>query len=252
MFHLFLLVLATPAMADEPFRICAEPDNLPLATESRSRGAEIDVARLLASDMGRSLEVVWIAQRDYAYFRQTVGRGACDAIMSVPAGFGRLTTTVAWYRTGFVALSRADSESAFTSFDDPRLQQMSIGIPVTGLGDGTPPAIALARRGLVENVRPFSVYDPEATAIALAHGEIDAAVLWGPFAGWYAEKESPALTLHYLPAHDGPIPLVFDIAIGVKKGNEALRDRLNQAIGRHQAEIDTILRTWRIPHSRTW
>ena len=82
------MLLAAPAQAAAPFRICAEPDNLPMSRRADASGYEIEVAKILAADMGRPLEVKWIAQRDPSYFRETLGKGACDALMDVPDGFG--------------------------------------------------------------------------------------------------------------------------------------------------------------------
>ena len=235
--------------AAEPFKICAEPNSLPLSRQADQSGLEIDVARIIADELGRELKIVWVSNRDYAFYRMTVGSGACDALMGVPASFPTLTTTNAWYRTGFMFVSRSGD---VRSFDDERLRHMTIGVPVTGLGDGTPPAIALARRKMIDNLRPFSVYEPQTMVAAVAAGTLDTAVVWGPFAGWFVGAGNEQLSLARAPGRDGPTPFAFDISIGVKKGNEVLRDRLDRALGARQVDVEQALERWRVPHGKDW
>jgi mxaJ protein len=215
-----------------------------MSQESTLSGFEIEVAGLLAADLGRSLDIVWIPQRDHGYFRQTIGSGGCDAIMGVPADFGRLTTTRVWYRTGFVFMTRA-ADPVPKSFDDPMLRESLIGVPATGLGD-TPPVLALTRRSLADNLRPFSVYESDDMVAAVDNHTLDVAVLWGPFAGWLA-AELPSLVITATPDTDRQIPFTFDIAIGVRKGDLVLRDQLDLALQRQQPHIADILKRWNVP-----
>src|SRR4051812_31980148 len=87
----FALILLHPTHAAgafvNSFRICAEPNNLPMSDEGTRSGFEIEVAELVAKELGQPLEVKWVAQRDPSYLRQTIGAGACDAIMGIPADF---------------------------------------------------------------------------------------------------------------------------------------------------------------------
>jgi mxaJ protein len=245
------LFILSDANAGEPFRICAEPDNLPFA--EGEKGLEIDVAKLLAQDLGRPFEVRWVAQRDYSFYRTTIAAGACDALMGVPPGFARLETTKPWYKTGFVFLSkRSFVGDIVRSFDDERLRGMKIGVPITSQGADTPPAIALAHRAMVDNIRPFSVYAPRRMVEAVARGEVDTAVMWGPFAGWFAVMQPEPMVLARAPARDGATPFAFEISIGVRKGDKELRDQLDTALEHRRKEIDVLLDRWRIPHGQDW
>jgi mxaJ protein len=237
--------LATPQKL-QTFRICAEPTNLPMSDKTSRSGYEIEVAELLAKEMGQQLDIQWIPQRDHSYFRQSIMSGKCDAIMGVPAGFMRLATTQPWYRTGFVFITRDNENLNLRSFDEPILRSQRIGVPATGLGD-TPPAIALTRRGLTQNMRPYSIYEPHKMINALIEKEIDVAILWGPFAGWYAGKENGSLHLQAIPDRDGLTPMAFDMYIGVRKGNEILKKKLNRALIKRHSAIADILNKWRVP-----
>jgi mxaJ protein len=235
---------SAPGARAAAWTICAEPDQLPFAQESSHSGVELDVAALIAKDLGRPLAVRWVTQRDPSYFRQTIDAGACDAIMSVPVGMRRLATTRPWYHAGFVFVARAGLRAP-SSFDASELDHRSIAVPATGLGE-TPPSLALVRRGLAARLRPFSIYDPRATLQAVARGDVDLAVLWGPFARWWAARDGARVDLRATPERDGAVPLAFDLAIGVRKGDEASRALLDGVLARHQPEIDRLLRRWHV------
>ncbi|MDB5415590.1 MAG: xoxJ3 [Rubritepida sp.] len=236
-----LLLAAAAAHAEAPpFRICAEPDNLPLSHREQG-GVEIDAARILAAAMGRPLEVVWGEARAFGFVRANLGT-RCDALMGVPAGFGQAATTQPWYRASFVFVAR-DGQALPRDFDD--IGERSIGVPIAGDGLGTPPSIALARRGLLPAMHPFPVTDPMAPLRAVIAGSVDLAVVWGPFGRWMAARE-PGLVVADTPPRDGPTPFAFDIAIGVRRGDEPLRDALNAAIVGQRAALDAALAQWHV------
>ena len=245
---LLFLVLAAfcaaPAQAEErAFRICAEPDNLPLSHRDGG-GFEIEVGRLLAEELKRPFEVVWATQRTHGFIRATIGADKCDAMMSVPAGFDRLATTRPWYRSSFMIVGRKDGPKV-SGFDDPQLAALTIGVPMIADGQGAPPAAALTRRGLAANLRAYSAYEPAALIAAVSEGKIDLAILWGPFAAWHVAARDNVKTAT-LPVRDGAIPMAFELAIGVQKGNPALRDEINVALDRRQQDIASILARWRV------
>src|SRR5215211_7714156 len=105
---MLLCAASSAATAAEPLTICAEPANLPYAAQGE-RGFEIEVAKLLAVDMGRELRVVYAAQRTKDFLRSTINAGKCDALMTVPVESGTLATTKPWYRTGFAAVTRTSA-----------------------------------------------------------------------------------------------------------------------------------------------
>ena len=95
----------------------------------------------------------------------------------------------------------------------------------------TPPAHALARRGIVANVAGYTVYgdytqpDPPARIVtAVETGEIDLAVVWGPLAGYFATRSpvpldlvavSPAVDPPALPSAISPIITSLSLVISV-------------------------------------
>jgi ABC-type amino acid transport substrate-binding protein len=123
-------------------------------------------------------------------------------------------------------------------------------------GMNTPPAHALAARGLIDNVVGFTLYgdyreaNPPARIIeAVANGDIDTAVAWGPMAGYFASRQNVPLTVTPVqhPPEDSGLRFAFSIAMGVRKGNKALRDEVDGTLQARKAEIDSILDSYGVP-----
>jgi mxaJ protein len=144
------------------------------------------------------------------------------------------------------------------SFDDPVLKRVRIGVSVVGDDyAATPPVHALlARHVAPAHLRGYTVYgdyresSPPARVVdAVARGEVDVAIAWGPLAGWAAAHAPVPLTLAPVsPQIDLPfLPFVFDIAMGVRRGDTALRDSLDAILVRRKPTIDSLLAAYRVP-----
>jgi len=248
MFFRFLsLLLFCGAAYGKDLRVCAEPDNLPFSREDAS-GFENRIAALVAHEIGARLVHVWQPQRR-AFVRKTLGEGLCDAWMGVPAGFERTLNTRAYYRSTYVFLY---GKKIVRSFDDPALKDLRIGVQLPGNDlAATPPGHALALKGAVDKVVGFLVYgeQPAAARIveAIARGELDAGVVWGPAAGFYAARAALGVAPAKAPAELEGLPFEFGIAIGVRRGERALRADLDAALERRKLEIDAILAEFSVP-----
>jgi mxaJ protein len=233
-------------------RICADPNNMPFSSE-RTKGFELEIAELVAEDLGARLETTWWPQRR-GFFRQTLGANACDVVIGVPKALDAAKTTKPYYRSTYVFVTRVDV-GPISSFDDVRLRTLRVGVPVGGDdGYNPPPAHALARRGIVENVHGYSLFGDYATddpplAIlrALDAHEIDVAIVWGPFAGWYARKRADLLVTKAAVETDGTLPLAYSIAMGVRRKDDSLRAQLDDVLERRRADIDAILDHYGVP-----
>jgi mxaJ protein len=116
--------------------------------------------------------------------------------------------------------------------------------------DYTPPAEALVRRGMVANIVGFDTTGTRASSIvdAVLRKQVDAAIVWGPLAGYFARGHSSELEITPAPAFDAPaLPLAFSISMGVRRNNPDLRDRLNAIVQRRHREIERILRSYGVP-----
>ncbi|MBB3019178.1 mxaJ protein [Microvirga lupini] len=235
-------------------RVCADPNNLPFSNEA-GEGFENKLVSLIAEELGAEVRYTWWAQRR-GFLRNTLKAEVCDLVPGLPANLEGVRTTAPYYRSSYVFVTRADGPGV-QSFNDPVLRQAKIGVHLIGDdGSNTPPAHALGRRGIVENVRGFMIYgdysDPNPPARildALAKREIDVAIVWGPLGGYFAQHESEPLKVTPVrPIFDGPqLPMVFDISMAVRKEDEALRQEIDAALIRRRADVDAILTAYHVP-----
>jgi mxaJ protein len=212
----------------------------------------------MSRELGRRLEYFWLPQRR-GFIRNTLRTNRCDLVVGVPAKLEAARPTQPYYRSSYVFVSRRDRDLRIESLDDPLLRALKIGIQITGEDYGNPPpAQALASRRIAANVRGFMVYgdyakpDPQRAVVdAVARGDVDVAIVWGPIAGYYAKQARVPLRLTAVtPDHDGPLlPFAFDIAMAVRRDDDALRDAIDRAIGRRVAAIRRILDDYGVPRS---
>jgi mxaJ protein len=127
---------------------------------------------------------------------------------------------------------------------------MKVGVQAVG-EEYTPPGDALARRGLQDAIVPFHTTGGDENQIldAVARGEVDTAVVWGPPAGYFIKLYHPDLRLMLIvPEIDPPaLPFTFSISMAVRKGNVHLRDELEGSLHRHAVEIHKILTSYGVP-----
>ncbi len=247
------LAAASPAYAWE-WVVCAAPSNLPHSRLDET-GFENRIAKVLAEAMGATVSFQWFPQGQQM-MDDVLRVGRCDAVMGVPDGEAGLVTTYSYYRSPFVFVQRPNEGYNINNFDDPALRTLKIGIQPS-LG---PTHQALLSRGLRDQiVREFNelawVYDPAVTdplapiVAAVANGEIDVGITWGPAAAYYAAMQNPPLVvLPVDPPFEPPfIPMFINMAIGVRIGDESLRDRLDIAIAQRWEEIYQILAEYHVP-----
>jgi mxaJ protein len=248
---------ASAAAMKRTLRVCADPDNLPYSNRA-GQGFENKLAELLARELNAEVRYVWWPQRR-GFVRNTLNAGDCDVVLGIPATLDLVLRTSPYYRSSYMFVTRAATPE-IRSFDDPRLRQMTIGVQMIG-DDGlnSPPAHALARRGIVTNVRGFMVYGggsdtagaPPLTSImhAVETGEIDVAVVWGPVAGYFAARSATPLRLTPVsPQIELPfLPFVFDIAVGVRRGDSTRRAVIDAALERRRPQVERLLDSYGIP-----
>jgi mxaJ protein len=238
-----------------PLRVCADPNNLPFSND-RGQGFENKIAELLARDLGKKVEYTWWAQRR-GFVRNTLKAGSCDVIIGVPTGLEMVLPTSPYYRSTYVFVTRSKDDIRVRSFDDPVLRRIRVGVQLIG-DDGTnsPPAHALSNRGIIYNVKGYAVYGdysqespPSRIIEAVARGEIDLAIAWGPMAGYWASRSPVPLKLVPVqPQIDLPfLPFVFDIGMGVRRGDTTFRASLQSVLTRRRTEINRILDEYAVP-----
>jgi mxaJ protein len=244
------------AAAPDALTVCADPNNLPFSNQAHE-GFENKIAGLIAKELHRPMEYVWWAQRR-GYVRNTLNEAKCDLWPGVATGADRLATTHAYYRSTYVFVARADSNLTGLTLDDPRLRTLSIGVQMVGNdANNTPPAHAIASRGILNNVHGYMLYgnyaqpNPAVNIMsAVEDKDVQVALVWGPLAGYFAHRSKVPLTVYPVtPAASGGWPMTFDISMGVQVRNTELLEQVNAALTRQQPAIDAILRSYGVPRA---
>jgi mxaJ protein len=241
--------------AQRVLRVCSDPNNLPFSND-KSEGFENRIAELAARKLGARLEYTWFAQRR-GFVRNTLNVRLCDVVMGVPAGFDPVATTKPYYRSTYVFVTRPDRNAQITSLDDAALRRLNIGVHIAGDDYANPPPVhALSRRRIIHNVHGYTLYgdyskpNPPARLIeAVAGGDVDVAIVWGPFGGYFGSKQQPPLKVTPIsPESDSPgLPFAFDIAMGVRKSDGPLRDELSAFLDSEAKAVEAILHEFAIP-----
>ena len=235
--------------------VCADPNNLPFSNQAE-QGFENRIARLVAADLHRPVRYVWWAQRR-GYVRNTLGEAKCDLWPGVAAGVESLATTRPYYRSSYMFVTRAKDKLGGLTLDDRRLHSLTLGVQLVGDdGMNTPPAHALARRGLTGRVKGYMLYGdykrpnpPSAIVEGVAKGEVDAALVWGPLAGYFAKRSAIPLRLEPVTPwlDDAQWPMVYEISMGIRKNEPKLRAEVDRVLTSRRREIAHILDSYGVP-----
>lgn len=237
------------------FRVCADPNNLPFSNRQQE-GFENKIAEVLAHGLGQDVVYTWWPQRR-GFLRSTLNAGRCDVVMGLPADIDMVLTTQPYYRSVYAFVYPEDAPYDLSSFEDPVLKELKIGVHL--IGDdytNSPPAHALSKRGIVDNVVGYSVFgnyadpNPPGKIIeAVANKEIEAAIVWGPIGGYFAQRQAVSLRVVPVASEDESpsLLLAYDIALGVRKSDEALKNTLNGLLTQHAEEIQQILVDYGVP-----
>lgn len=264
--HVMAVALAlacSHAHADEPrsaFRPCIDPSNLPFANE-HGEGFENRIAELFAQKLGLPVKSYAFPQR-MNFIRNTLRYRLpgedyrCDVVMSLPVGFEQAAATKPYYRSTYAlvypkgkGLDAIHSGSDLFALPPDVRNRLRIGIY-----DKSPASQWLVKHGMEAQAKPYPILSPDPDNSPgdiiekdLAQGKIDAVVVWGPIAGFYAKR-----------VHDTPlavVPLVsepgvkFDyaIAMGVRFGEPEWKATIEKLIADNQRDIDRILRDYGVP-----
>lgn len=239
---------AVEAVDPNYFRVCADPDNMPLSNK-KGEGFENKIAELFAEDLGKPLVYTWWPQIT-AYVRRTLNAKKCDVIMGVPAGNDKVLNTNPYFRTAYVMAYRKDSGITAQGLDDPQLKGRRIGVVA-----GTPPSILMAEYGLLKSLRGYELhYDPHINSPPrqmmddLKAGKIDVALLWGAIAAWHAEQAGVDVEIIPLKSiNKGSGRVDYRVTMGVRLGERDWKRQLNELIRKNQDQIDAILRDYGVP-----
>jgi mxaJ protein len=261
---LSLALLCAPGAAQDPefklpraLKVCDDPNNLPFSNE-RGEGYENKIAALLARKLGLSLEVFHYPQRinvvrnTLRYKLPGQSEYRCDLLTGVPAELSAVAATRPYYRSAYalvyakggkLAVSTAEE---FLALDPQLLATLKIGVY-----ERTPPVQWLLKHNLLERAVPYRLLNADAGHYpgkiieeGLIPGKLDAVLIWGPIGGYFAKKStSPELIMVPLKSEPG-VPLDFGVAMGVRNGESAWRNRIQATLDDSREEIDQLLREY--------
>ncbi len=229
-------------------RVCADPRNLPFSND-KGEGFENKLGELIADKLHKKLDFVYFPQA-IGFVRMTLGAHRCDVIMGFPQGDDLVQGTNPYYRTAYALVAKEGSglEDVVT-LGDARLKGKHIGIVA-----GTPPATYMAANGLMAAAKSYPLMidtrlDSSAEAMIgdLTSGKIDAGILWGPMAGYYAKKANPPLHITPLVKETSGPRLAFRIGMGVRAADQNWKRLLNRVIQENQPAINRILLDYGVP-----
>jgi quinoprotein dehydrogenase-associated probable ABC transporter substrate-binding protein len=229
-------------------RVCADPRNMPFSND-KGEGIENKLAELFAAKLQKRLDYMYFPQAT-GFVKMTLGAHRCDVIMGFPQGDDVVQGTNPYYRTAYALVVKQGSGlDEVATLEDARLKSKRIGIVA-----GTPPATNMAVAGLMMNAKPYPLMidtriDSSAMAMIndLTSGQIDAAVLWGPMAGYYAKQSNPPLRVMPLVKETSGPTLVFRIGMGVRPADQNWKRLLNRLIQENQPAINKILLDFGVP-----
>jgi quinoprotein dehydrogenase-associated probable ABC transporter substrate-binding protein len=230
------------------FRVCADPHNLPYS-DTNGAGFENKIAELFAQELGKSISFTWFPNAP-GFVSRTLAIYKCDIIMGMPQGDDIVQVTNPYYHTAYTLVFRPGRGlDGVDTLTDQRLKDKRIGVVA-----GTPPATNLVLNGLMAKAKPYPLvvdtrYDSSAVAMVndIVDGTIDAGVLWGPLAGYYAKQSKEPLTvIPLLKESNGP-RLTYRIGMGVRYSDQNWKRQINQLIGAKQAAITAILLSYGVP-----
>jgi quinoprotein dehydrogenase-associated probable ABC transporter substrate-binding protein len=229
-------------------RVCADPHNLPFSND-KGEGFENKLAELFAEKLHKKLDYMYFPQAT-GFVRMTLGAHRCDVIMGFPQGDDLVQGTNPYYRTAYALVAKKGSGlDEVTTLEDERLKGKHIGIVA-----GTPPATNMAVNGLMANARPYQLMvdtrldsSAEAMIADLKSGKIDAGILWGPMAGFYAKRADPPLHVTPLVKEKTGPRLAYRIGMGVRAADQNWKRQLNRLIQENQPAVNKILLDFGVP-----
>lgn len=235
--------------AGRVLRVCADPENMPFSNE-KGEGFENKLVDLIAAKLDMQLVYTWLPQV-MGHVATLPDSGECDILLGYAQGAGLIEDTNPYYWTSYVLLYRQDDASlaGVESLADERLKSKTLGILAR-----TPPVSSMAMNGLMANAKPFEVEgdgnlgSPAADVIAaIASGEIDAGILWGPLGGYYAQGSKVPLALVPLVKEKAGPPTIYGITMGVRPNEPEWKHKLNKLITENQGDINAMLAEYNVP-----
>jgi hypothetical protein len=205
--------------------------------------------------LGTTVSYIWWGQRR-GFIRNTMNatlqEGRCDVVIGVPEGYDLVSTTPPYYRSTYVFVYPKGKGLAVKSLDDPVLKKLKIGVHLLGDDYTNPPPVTNYPSAVCGQCRRlqhvlFRRESTERDHRCRRERQDQPRDRVGPIAGYYAARQRVPLELVPVPSGTGDLPFAFNISMGVKKGDEALKARVENVRRQRSAEITAILKEYGVP-----
>jgi quinoprotein dehydrogenase-associated probable ABC transporter substrate-binding protein len=234
----------------EVLRVCADPSNMPFTDES-GEGFENKLAEMVAAKLGRkSVSYTWFPMV-MGFVRNTLRANRCDIIMGYAQGDELVQNTNAYYRSTYVMIyPKGGDLDGVETIEDARLAGKKIGVV-----EATPPTANLAAAKLMQNAKIYPLTADTRFAPSMAElmvkdmqsGIIDAALVWGPMAGYYVKQAKADLAVVPLVKEKTGSRMSYRITMGVRPSDQEWKRTLNNFIRDNQDEINKLLLEYNVP-----
>lgn len=235
------LVLCAPLVAangdGKRLTVCLLAQNSPYSERATEDGFDLAVARQVAKTLGRTLAVSWsensrvITELDDSDLPLAkLGRGACDAIFSVPGpaqqtlkGQPKLALGKPYYGAAFELVRCANDAPA-------------------ALGQLTGKTVAIQSQTIAHfallalKAEPQTHFSPADALASVAAGKAHAGLLWGPAAGWLMQAK-PDRTASVGQCQFAPIAeplqaLRWNLHVATRADERQLRQQIDDALAK--------------------
>jgi quinoprotein dehydrogenase-associated probable ABC transporter substrate-binding protein len=246
--------------ADGVLRVCADPNNMPLSN-NKGEGYENKIADQMASDFGYKIEYTYFPQR-MGFIRNTLRakvpdteRFKCDLVIGLPKGYDLAATTRPYLHSTYAMVfpNRPEFASIQTPSDLLKLPPDQLKKLRLGIFSQTPAVDWLLGNNLIEQAVSYKVQSGDPQAFPgemiehdLTKGTVDVVFLWGPIAGYFTKRAGDSVRLVPFPPTPG-IRFDYEISMGVRYGEKAWKDKIDNWIAANQPKIDQILTGYQVP-----
>lgn len=255
-FVLSLVAFAAHASAEEKveklssFTVCADPGNMPLSNK-KGEGFQNRIAEVLGETLGTGVQYSWRPSFERALMRNTINAGSCDLWMDMAADTDGAEMTSPLYRSTFVLVYRDDSGFVIKDLDDPKLDQLKVGVyQVSAIRQ------ALAAHGIMQStVIQYLSHDgdlvpenqPSYQVQQVIDKKLDIAGIWGPMAGYYKSIKKAPLVIQPVNLMEDNIPLEFDMAFATARGRPEVKAAIEKAMHDSKDKIKAVLTEYGVP-----
>lgn len=257
----FVGIMALQAQAAGELRVCAGKDELPYSND-KQQGFENEIAKIMGKAMNRKVMFVWWADARYAV-RDFLDKKQCDVLMGLDKGDPRVLTTQTYYKSGYVFVTRQDRQIDIDSWDHPYLKERSFRL---GFLPDSPAKNMMLEIGRFDDMFDYLVELTDFKSTRNRYVKIDerklvddvitmklhGAALWAPSVAKYVAESTTPLNMVLIKddaqrANGSKIPMQYEVVMGVRLGDEALKAELDKAIASSQEEINAVLKREHIP-----